>query len=196
MSAWPHVRLDIRERERLHRQRPERVPKVVEAELRQPCPFERSMEAAAEPPVIYVGANLEVARSSSRSRISRSWLRTSAGTLASHMRSATVAPPITPVRTPVTASKYPAFFARRDGDYSELEFDSPRASRCSRSIRSSSFARVSCRNSSASAVSEVVNGPVGGAPRKRWRSLRKGFTRESVYLRVRDSRAHVLEQAE
>jgi hypothetical protein len=74
--------------------------------------------------------------------------------------------------------------ARRDCDYSELEFDSPPASRCSRLIRSSSFARVSCRNSSASAVSEVVNGPVGGAPRKRLRSLRRGFTQESVYVRA------------
>jgi hypothetical protein len=67
---------------------------------------------------------------------------------------------------------------RHGGDYSELEFDSPRASRCSRFSCSSSFARVSCRNSSASVASEVVNGPLGGrcpSARRRLKKLRKGF---------------------
>jgi hypothetical protein len=73
--------------------------------------------------------------------------------------------------------------ARRGGNYSELEFDPPRASRCSRFIRSSSFATVSCRNSSASVASEVVNGPLGGrcpTARKRLRKLRNGLIGKSV----------------
>lgn len=64
------------------------------------------------------------------------------------------------------------------GDYSELEF------RCSRFIRSSSFAWVSCRKSSASLASEVVNGPVGGRcpPGRRLSKLLKGFIGGKAYL--------------
>jgi hypothetical protein len=63
------------------------------------------------------------------------------------------------------------------GDYGEVESDSWPASSCSRSIRASSFARLSCRNSSALAASEVVSGPVGGRcpPGKRSRKARKRF---------------------
>jgi hypothetical protein len=43
----------------------------------------------------------------------------------------------------------------------------------SRSILSLSFTSVSCRNSSAAAFSEVVNGPVGGRRRPRRRSRRE-----------------------
>jgi alkylhydroperoxidase/carboxymuconolactone decarboxylase family protein YurZ len=61
--------------------------------------------------------------------------------------------------------------------YEEVESDSWPASSCSRSIRSSSFARLSCRNSSALVASAVVRGPIGGRcpPGKRSRKARKRF---------------------
>jgi hypothetical protein len=36
-----HVCLYVGERERLHRERPKRVPEVVEADALQPCPLQR-----------------------------------------------------------------------------------------------------------------------------------------------------------
>src|SRR5437867_3797914 len=58
MSAWPIERRHVGERECLDGERAERVAEVVEAEPLQPGPVECLVEAAAEPPVVDVPADL------------------------------------------------------------------------------------------------------------------------------------------